>query len=168
MPDLIRVYPFKVDTGEVNPKTKKPVFKVTYHTETDGKGDLIKSVVSNGQKDTDAEPNSRGQYPSIYYAVKDKDGNRLMSKDVHANFIRENNKRLGNADLKRILKRATRFIERSATNRKIVAKLTKEELLQESQEEGIISAFENLLASAKTALLAPVDSNADEETPDIF
>lgn len=170
MSELIRVYPFKVDTGEVHPKTKKPVYKVSYHTAKDGKGDLIKSIVSDGTKDHDAEPNSRGQYPSIYYAVKDKDGNRIMAKEIHAQFIRDNNSRLGNADLKRIVKRVKRMVERMANNRRIVNKLVKEELLTPAQEETILNIVKGFGTSAEIALTTPLDASASdsEEEPDLF
>lgn len=168
--EMVRVYPFKVDTGEVNEKTKKPVFRVTYHTEPDGEGDLIKSIISDGTKDMDAQPNSRNQYPSIYYAVKDKDGNRIMDKDVQASFIRSNNKRLGNQDLKKIVKRFNRVMERMAINRKIVAKLTGQELLTESQEQAILDIAKGFGSTADMALLSPIDNSGSEteEEPDLF
>jgi hypothetical protein len=158
MSTLIKLFVYKRITDDIHPVTKKNIVKTTYHTEPDGKGDRIRSIIGDGT--------------GTYYAIKDAKGNRVMDKDTQAGFIRGNNSRLGNRDLKKISKRLNRFADRVLMMRKQVAKLTKEELLTEQQEQAILDMAEAFNQSIKTALLTPLQNTGgdddDKEEPDVF
>lgn len=155
MTDLIKLFVHKLTTDDIHPVTKKPIIKTSYHTEADGKGDHIKSIIGDG---------SGG-----YYAVKDANGERVMPKATQAMYLRANNKRLGNADLKKVSKRINRLADRIVTMRKQVAKLTGEELLSEDEESAITGMINGLAGSITNALTQPLSTSKDtKEEPDIF
>lgn len=155
MTQLIKLFVHKVTTEDIHPVTKKPIVKTSYHTEADGKGDRIKSIIGDGS--------------GTYYAVKDVDGNRVMDKATQAMYLRGNNKRLGNADLKKVSKRVNRLADRILTMRKQVAKLTGEELLSEDEETAITNMVNGLASSLINAMTQPLStSKTVEEEPDVF
>ena len=152
---LIKVFALKTTTDDIHPVTKKAIIKCSYHTEADGKGELIKAVITDGS--------------GSYFMVKDETGKRVLTTDEHATMLAGNNKRLGNNDLKRIKRRVGRFADRLLTMRKQINRLDGDEM-DEVEQDAIINLMESLKQTVANALYTPLTGSAKEKVsePDIF